>query len=159
MKIESRVPPTNFCCFRYVNAEQVNGSDVNVFYSTPSCYLKSLHDSNQEWSDKIDDFFPYASDPHAYWTGYFTSRPALKYYARKSNNLLEVKIYKQGQWIIYQCPSILLPPMFSNLLIVFKTQKKNLCKTIFLPRKFCFQYTRIGRFYFWGKILDSTPQD
>jgi hypothetical protein len=23
---------------------------------------------------KDDDFFPYASDPHAYWTGYFTSR-------------------------------------------------------------------------------------
>jgi len=23
---------------------------------------------------RSDDFFPYASDPHAYWTGYFTSR-------------------------------------------------------------------------------------
>lgn len=36
--------------------------------------------------NKTDDFFPYASDPHAYWTGYFTSRPAFKYLDRFSNN-------------------------------------------------------------------------
>jgi lysosomal alpha-mannosidase len=36
-------------------------------YSTPSCYLKALHDEGREWTTKSDDFFPYASDPHAYW--------------------------------------------------------------------------------------------
>ena len=27
---------------------------------------------------KGDDFFPYGSGQHSYWTGYFTSRPATK---------------------------------------------------------------------------------
>ncbi len=43
--------------------------DINIIYSTPSCYLKSLNDANLEWSTKQVDFFPYASDPHAFWTG------------------------------------------------------------------------------------------
>ena len=50
---------------------------INILYSTPSCYLKSLHDAGLKWPTKTDDFFPYASDPHAYWTGYFTSRQAV----------------------------------------------------------------------------------
>eukprot|EP00092_Neocalanus_flemingeri_P035232 GFUD01038336.1.p1 GENE.GFUD01038336.1~~GFUD01038336.1.p1 ORF type:complete len:974 (+),score=218.88 GFUD01038336.1:74-2995(+) len=62
---------------------------INVMYSTPSCYLKSLHSSNKTWTVKSDDFFPYASDPHAYWTGYFTSRPALKGMIRQANSLLQ----------------------------------------------------------------------
>ncbi|KAG8221969.1 hypothetical protein J437_LFUL007810, partial [Ladona fulva] len=75
---------------RYVNAEQSKGSRVNLFYSTPSCYLKSLNDANITWPTKDDDFFPYASDPHTYWTGYFTSRPTLKYFERLGNNFLQV---------------------------------------------------------------------
>uniref|UniRef100_A0A3Q1H5R4 Alpha-mannosidase n=1 Tax=Anabas testudineus TaxID=64144 RepID=A0A3Q1H5R4_ANATE len=61
----------------YVNAQQANGSKVNVLYSTPSCYLQELHRANLTWSLKRDDFFPYADDAHDFWTGYFTSRPAL----------------------------------------------------------------------------------
>ncbi|XP_037825869.1 lysosomal alpha-mannosidase isoform X2 [Lucilia sericata] len=75
---------------KYANARQVNGSDINLLYSTPSCYLKSLHDAGITWPTKDDDFFPYASDPHAYWTGYFTSRPTLKRYERVGNNFLQV---------------------------------------------------------------------
>lgn len=75
---------------RYANARQENGSDINLLYSTPSCYLKSLHDAGITWPTKNDDFFPYASDPHAYWTGYFTSRPTLKRYERVGNNFLQV---------------------------------------------------------------------
>ncbi|XP_017153506.2 lysosomal alpha-mannosidase isoform X1 [Drosophila miranda] len=75
---------------RYANARQVNGSNINLIYSTPSCYLKSLHESGITWPTKSDDFFPYASDPHAYWTGYFTSRPTLKRFERDGNHFLQV---------------------------------------------------------------------
>ncbi|CAN9510730.1 unnamed protein product [Ophioblennius macclurei] len=74
---------------RYVNAEQANGSRVNVLYSTPSCYLQELHRANLSWALKTDDFFPYADDAHDFWTGYFTSRPALKHYERVSNSNLQ----------------------------------------------------------------------
>ncbi|XP_078091137.1 lysosomal alpha-mannosidase isoform X2 [Mustelus asterias] len=70
--------------------QQSNGSDVNVFYSTPSCYLYQLNKANLTWSVKSDDFFPYADGAHMFWTGYFTSRPALKRYERLSNNFLQV---------------------------------------------------------------------
>ncbi|CAF1141929.1 unnamed protein product [Rotaria sordida] len=74
----------------YVNLQQENGSDVNVFYSTPSCYLYALNKVEKKWSTKTDDFFPYASTPFVYWTGYYTSRPALKRYERYANNILQV---------------------------------------------------------------------
>ncbi|XP_033821330.1 lysosomal alpha-mannosidase [Periophthalmus magnuspinnatus] len=73
----------------YVNRRQSNGSNVNLLYSTPSCYLQELHRANQTWALKTDDFFPYADDAHDFWTGYFTSRPALKRYERFSNALLQ----------------------------------------------------------------------
>lgn len=41
-------------------------------------------------SVKEDDFFPYADGPHMFWTGYFSSRPALKRYERLSYNFLQV---------------------------------------------------------------------
>jgi lysosomal alpha-mannosidase len=63
---------------------------VNVFYSTPSCYLYALNKVNRTWPSKTDDFFPYANSAHAVWTGYFTSRAALKRYERYSNNILQV---------------------------------------------------------------------
>lgn len=63
---------------------------MNLFYSTPSCYLKSLHEANITWPTKSDDFFPYASDPHAYWTGYFSSRPTIKRFERVGNHFLQV---------------------------------------------------------------------
>lgn len=75
---------------RYANERQKDGLKVNLFYSTPSCYLKSLHESNTTWPTKSDDFFPYASDPHAYWTGYFTSRPTVKRFERVGNHFLQV---------------------------------------------------------------------
>ena len=38
--------------------------------------LQAVHESGVTLPTKDDDFFPYASDPHAFWTGYFTSRCA-----------------------------------------------------------------------------------
>ncbi|XP_067124288.1 lysosomal alpha-mannosidase [Centruroides vittatus] len=74
----------------YVNQQQKHGRKINVFYSTPSCYLKAVQKKNETWKIKTDDFFPYASDPHAFWTGYFTSRPSVKGYFRLANNILQV---------------------------------------------------------------------
>ncbi|UYV68491.1 MAN2B1 [Cordylochernes scorpioides] len=70
--------------------QQANGSLWNAFYSTPHCYLYGLNQANQSWSSKADDFFPYASDPHAYWTGYFSSRPAFKGYVKDAQAFLQV---------------------------------------------------------------------
>ncbi|KAK9926543.1 hypothetical protein M0R45_023768 [Rubus argutus] len=55
---------------------------VNALYSTPSIYTDAKHATNESWPIKSDDFFPYANAVNAYWTGYFTSRPALKRYVR-----------------------------------------------------------------------------
>eukprot|EP01124_Arcella_intermedia_P030595 TRINITY_DN6729_c0_g1_i1.p1 TRINITY_DN6729_c0_g1~~TRINITY_DN6729_c0_g1_i1.p1 ORF type:complete len:980 (+),score=171.65 TRINITY_DN6729_c0_g1_i1:417-2942(+) len=70
----------------YVNKD----GRVNVFYSTPSAYVKAKMSYNTSWAVKTDDFFPYADCPHCYWTGYFTSRPALKRYVRMNASYLNV---------------------------------------------------------------------
>ena len=62
---------------------------VKVFYSTPTHYVEAVHAANLTWEVKTDDFFPYADCPFCYWTGYFTSRPALKGYVRDLNSFLQ----------------------------------------------------------------------
>ncbi|XP_039944667.1 lysosomal alpha-mannosidase-like [Hirundo rustica] len=74
----------------HTNARQANGSRVHALYSTPSCYLRELHRANLTWPLKTDDFFPYSDGPHQFWTGYFSSRPALKGYERLSSGFLQV---------------------------------------------------------------------
>ncbi|XP_024541409.1 alpha-mannosidase isoform X1 [Selaginella moellendorffii] len=56
---------------------------INVFYSTPSIYVDSKNTANITWPLKTEDFFPYANCSHCYWTGYFSSRLALKGYVRR----------------------------------------------------------------------------
>ncbi|XP_060578031.1 lysosomal alpha-mannosidase-like isoform X2 [Ruditapes philippinarum] len=74
----------------YTNRLQTtNNSKINVLYSTPSCYLYQLNRADQVWTTKSDDFFPYAHQNHSFWTGYFTSRSALKGYVRETNALLQ----------------------------------------------------------------------
>ncbi|CAL8087779.1 unnamed protein product [Orchesella dallaii] len=76
---------------KYVNKRQVtHSSRVNVLYSTPSCYLQEVNKAKKTLNIKTDDFFPYSNDPHAYWSGYFTSRPTFKYYASQANKFLQV---------------------------------------------------------------------
>ncbi|KAJ4714169.1 Alpha-mannosidase [Melia azedarach] len=55
---------------------------VNALYSTPSLYTDAKNAANGSWPLKTLDYFPYADRPNAYWTGFFTSRPALKKYVR-----------------------------------------------------------------------------
>ncbi|XP_033225889.1 lysosomal alpha-mannosidase-like [Belonocnema kinseyi] len=73
---------------RYINFHK--GTKYNAIYSTPSCYLKAVNEEKISWPSKSDDFFPYASDSHSYWTGYYTSRPTIKYFERMGNNFLQV---------------------------------------------------------------------
>ena len=66
-----------------------NGS-IKAMYSSPSIYLKAKNAEQAAWTVKTDDFFPYADDADSYWTGYFTSRPALKRYIRIQSAFLQV---------------------------------------------------------------------
>ncbi|XP_026322545.1 lysosomal alpha-mannosidase-like [Hyposmocoma kahamanoa] len=77
----------------HINTHPANISDVNVFYSTPSCYLKAIYLYGRR--DKAiyterNDHLPYGSDAHTYWTGYYTSRPSLKYFIRQAHTFLTV---------------------------------------------------------------------
>ena len=63
---------------------------VKAQYSTPSLYVEAKNAEGLTWSVKTDDIFPYADGPDAYWTGYFTSRPALKRYVRVQSAYLQV---------------------------------------------------------------------
>ncbi|KAL4437798.1 hypothetical protein ABPG77_005710 [Micractinium sp. CCAP 211/92] len=69
----------------HVNAD----GRVNAFYSTPARYVAAKHGYGARWPLKEDDFFPYADFPHAFWTGYFTSRPTSKGYVRAATSYLQ----------------------------------------------------------------------
>jgi len=64
---------------------------VNAFYSSPEAYVAAkAAEASVSWPLKTDDFFPYASGPHSFWTGYFTSRPATKRYVRESSAFFQL---------------------------------------------------------------------
>ena len=75
---------------KYVNARTAT-TGVSATYSSMDEYVAAkLADTTvDKWPLKTDDFFPYADGPHMFWTGYFTSRPALKRYVRTSSGLLQ----------------------------------------------------------------------
>ncbi|GAB1293420.1 Lysosomal alpha-mannosidase [Apodemus speciosus] len=67
--------------FQYENANMWFKNMDKLIRLVNEQYLRSV---------KKDDFFPYADGPHMFWTGYFSSRPALKRYERLSYNFLQV---------------------------------------------------------------------
>ncbi|CAK0803641.1 unnamed protein product [Prorocentrum cordatum] len=72
---------------KYVNLD----GRVHARYSTPAEYVRAkTQEVNVSWPLKTDDFFPYADTAHQFWTGYFTSRPALKRYIRETSAVLQV---------------------------------------------------------------------
>ncbi|GER32439.1 alpha-mannosidase [Striga asiatica] len=80
-------PPDGFSFEVNDDSPVVQDGRVNALYSTPSIYTDAKYKLNDSWPLKIDDFFPYlciryADTKNAYWTGYFTSRPAIKGYVR-----------------------------------------------------------------------------
>jgi hypothetical protein len=60
---------------------------VEAFYSTPYEYtLAKLTEPNVTYPPLKGDFFPYRDTTNAFWTGYYTSRPALKRYVRSTSS-------------------------------------------------------------------------
>ncbi|CAF1239524.1 unnamed protein product [Rotaria sordida] len=53
-----------------------------VHYSTPTCFLHALSQEKRSWPVREGDFLSYAHRAHAFWTGFYTSRPGIKYYER-----------------------------------------------------------------------------
>ncbi|CAH0404424.1 unnamed protein product [Chilo suppressalis] len=77
----------------HVNTHPANMSDVNVFYSTPSCYLKAIYlygRRDKAMYTEKGDYVPYGSDATTYWTGFYSSRPSVKYLARIAHQFLQV---------------------------------------------------------------------
>ena len=73
------------------NASSANVAvPIRAVYSTPSLYTYARNAENLTWSLKTDDFFPYGISAHAYRTGFYTSRPALKRYVRVLSHDLQV---------------------------------------------------------------------
>lgn len=69
--------------------------DINIFYSTPSCYQYAVHealarDKRLSLPEKYSDFMPYDSSPTVWWSGYFASRPSVKLIERETADLLQV---------------------------------------------------------------------
>lgn len=88
---------------KYVNQD----GRVKAFYSSPADYTKAKFAEaaagTVTWpvdSGDNADFFPYADGPHQFWTGYFTSRPALKRYVRENvalfNSMRQLQALAQG---------------------------------------------------------------
>lgn len=73
----------------YINTHFGEKEAIHLLYSTPSCYVQARGSDLDNVPVKKDDFFPYASDPHAYWTGYFSSRPTSKYFIRETSRWLQ----------------------------------------------------------------------
>ena len=72
---------------KYINARPEYG--VKLIYSTPGIYTKEINDLKATFPTKNDDFFPYADRQNAYWTGYFTSRVAVKGFVRDFGRWLQ----------------------------------------------------------------------
>ena len=76
----------------YVNYLASKGGPVVAFYSTPTHYTDAKHaetvKNNLKWEVRSDDIFPLGDNAHAYWSGYFTSRPSLKRQVRFATNFL-----------------------------------------------------------------------
>ena len=66
---------------------------VTAQFSTPTEYTKAVFEEVKNnrihLAEKTDDFFPYRDEPHAYWTGYFTSKPWLKGMIRQASRYLQ----------------------------------------------------------------------
>lgn len=72
---------------KYVNSHPELG--VKIMYSTPNAYIEAIQKEKATYPTKTDDFFPYADQSHSMWTGYFTSRVALKGFVRDFGRFIQ----------------------------------------------------------------------
>ncbi|KAH9502481.1 Lysosomal alpha-mannosidase, partial [Bulinus truncatus] len=63
--------------------------DVNLMYSTPSCYAYHVNKEKLSLEVKKDDFHPYSIPPAAFWTGFFTSRGGFKWHIKHAGQILQ----------------------------------------------------------------------
>ena len=65
---------------------------MTIKYSTPQRYFDALHEESESAKIKyplyVGDFFPYADNEDSYWTGYFTSKPKIKWESRHTDGAL-----------------------------------------------------------------------
>ncbi|CAG2111867.1 unnamed protein product, partial [Medioppia subpectinata] len=67
---------------KMIKEAKANHPDVNLFYSTPECYVKAVNGLNRTYDERTVDYL-------SYWVGYYANRPALKYQDRLTNNILQ----------------------------------------------------------------------
>ena len=70
----------------YVNMN-TSQHGINMFYSSQEAYANARLGMQTPLSLKTADGFPYADSAHSVWSGYFTSRPALKGFVRDTSVL------------------------------------------------------------------------
>lgn len=73
---------------KFINNREEWG--VSLQYSTPSRYIRAINRRNLTYSTRNADFFPYADQKNAYWTGFFASRPVLKAMVKEMGRFLQV---------------------------------------------------------------------
>lgn len=74
-------------------------SDNDQTYPSKAQELPSM--KNMNFETKTDDFFPYSDCENCFWTGYFTSRPALKKLERVGSAFLQVARQVQSLFITH----------------------------------------------------------
>lgn len=69
----------------YINSH--SEFNVHVKYATPSEYFDALHKEERSYSLVQKDFLPYGPSAMNWWTGFYTSRPALKGHCREMDQM------------------------------------------------------------------------
>lgn len=78
----------------YINAKKE--WNMNVKFGTLTEYFKRVKEMEAKYGKQLDstfpvlsgDFFPYSDWDNAYWTGYYTTRPAIKRFGREIEPLV-----------------------------------------------------------------------
>ncbi|KAJ8705046.1 hypothetical protein PYW08_012366 [Mythimna loreyi] len=79
-----------------VNSNQRSQKNkVYLFYSTPACYLRAVHEASPKLATKQDDFYPFTYDKDTHGSGAFTSRPIMKYIAREIHLFTQIAKHLQ----------------------------------------------------------------
>ena len=60
--------------------------DVDIFYSTPNCYINAVNSVNKTFPERTVDYM-------TLWGGYYTSRMTIKLQDRITNNFAQVRSY------------------------------------------------------------------